>query len=176
MRLSGHFILFACTTFAWFTSKDEVTNRLTATADYGVTLVEDFKPPKDMTPGQEVNKDVSVVNTGSVDAYVRMSLEEVMNMSRLSSIAYNTPTSTTTSQYYTVYRKTDGTVVKKQANIAKADDETKLYDLNNFSAALPDLSTTTVVDESCCRCFLYMAKFLYNTLVSFYSSKSRLRS
>jgi len=30
-------------TFAWFTSKDEVTNRLTASADYGVSIVEDFK-------------------------------------------------------------------------------------------------------------------------------------
>jgi len=62
------------TTFAWFTSKDEVTNRLTASANYGVSIVEDFTPPSDWVPGQEVNKDVSAVNTGNVDAYVRLGI------------------------------------------------------------------------------------------------------
>lgn len=62
------------TTFAWFTSKDEVTNRLTASANYGVSIAEDFTPPEDWTPGQEINKDVSAVNTGNVDAFVRLRL------------------------------------------------------------------------------------------------------
>ncbi len=61
-------------TFAWFTSKDEVTNRLTASADYGVSIVEDFTPPEDWLPGQKINKDVSAVNTGNVDAYVRLAI------------------------------------------------------------------------------------------------------
>ena len=61
-------------TFAWFTSKDEVTNRLTASADYGVSIVEDFTPPEDWLPGQEINKDVSAVNTGNIAAFVRLAL------------------------------------------------------------------------------------------------------
>ena len=61
-------------TFAWFTSKDEVTNRLTASANYGVSIVEDFTPPEDWLPGQKINKDVSAVNTGNVDAYVRLAI------------------------------------------------------------------------------------------------------
>ena len=67
-------MIVAGSTFAWFTSKDEVTNRLTAHADYGVSIVEDFTPPEDWTPGQEINKDVSAVNTGNVDAFVRLGL------------------------------------------------------------------------------------------------------
>lgn len=67
-------MIVAGSTFAWFTSKDEVTNRLTAHADYGVSIVEDFTPPEDWTPGQEINKDVSAVNTGNVDAYVRLAI------------------------------------------------------------------------------------------------------
>lgn len=67
-------LIVASTSFAWFSSKDEVTNRLTATADYGVSVVEDFTPPKDLVPGQKVNKDVSAVNTGNVDAYVRLAI------------------------------------------------------------------------------------------------------
>ena len=63
------------TTFAWFTSKDEVTNRLTASADYGVSIVEDFTPPETWVPGQEINKDVAAVNTGNVDAFVRMRMD-----------------------------------------------------------------------------------------------------
>ncbi len=67
-------VTVAGSTFAWFTSKDEVTNRLSAKADYNVAIAEDFTPPEDWTPGQEINKDVSAVNTGSVDAFVRVGL------------------------------------------------------------------------------------------------------
>lgn len=67
-------VAVAGATFAWFTSKDEVTNRLTASANYGVSIVEDFTPPEDWTPGQKINKDVSAVNTGNVDAYVRLAI------------------------------------------------------------------------------------------------------
>ena len=67
-------------TFAWFTSKDEVTNKLTAQNDYGVSIVEDFTPPGDWTPGQEVNKDVYVTNTGNVDAFVKVALSNSMNL------------------------------------------------------------------------------------------------
>jgi len=65
-------LIIASSSFAWFTSKDEVTNRLTASADYGVAIAEDFQPPENFLPGQKVNKDVGVVNTGNVDAFVRM--------------------------------------------------------------------------------------------------------
>lgn len=67
-------------TFAWFTSKDEVTNRLTASNDYGVKITETFTPPSQWTPGQEINKDVSLVNTGNVDALARVSLDGAMDL------------------------------------------------------------------------------------------------
>lgn len=61
--------------FAWFTSKDEVVNRLSAKSDYGVGLAEDFTPPENWVPGQKIDKNVGVVNTGNVDAFVRVWLE-----------------------------------------------------------------------------------------------------
>ena len=67
-------VMVAGSTFAWFTSKDEVTNRLSAHADYNVSIVEDFTPPEQWTPGQEIRKNVSAVNTGNVDAFVRVGL------------------------------------------------------------------------------------------------------
>ena len=78
--------IVAGSTFAWFTSKDEVTNRLSASADYDVAIAEDFQPPENWVPGQEINKDVSAVNTGNVDAFVRMWLEGEMSVMRENSL------------------------------------------------------------------------------------------
>lgn len=67
-------VTVAGSTFAWFTSQDEVTNRLSASADYGVSIAETFTPPEEWVPGQEVNKDVFAVNTGNVDALVKQAI------------------------------------------------------------------------------------------------------
>ena len=80
-------VIMAGSTFAWFTSSDEVTNRLTASADYGVTIAEDFTPPENLVPGQKVNKDVSIVNTGNIDALVRVHLEGAMNVLKESAVS-----------------------------------------------------------------------------------------
>lgn len=63
-------LIVAGSSFAWFTSKDEVTNRLSANADYGVSIVESFAPPKNWLPGEEVDKDVYATNTGNIGAFV----------------------------------------------------------------------------------------------------------
>lgn len=46
-------VMVGGSTFAWFTSKDEVTNRLSASAQYDVSIAEDFQPPEDWVPGQD---------------------------------------------------------------------------------------------------------------------------
>ena len=96
-------VITAGSTFAWFTSKDEVTNRLTASANYGVSIVEDFTPPEDLTPGQSVNKDVSAVNTGSVDAFVRMGIENMLEITIPGTQAVTVTASSTTTAPYTDY-------------------------------------------------------------------------
>lgn len=73
-------IIVAGSTFAWFSSKDEVTNRLSASAEYGVAIAENFQSPEQWVPGQEINKDASAVNTGNVDAFVRMWLDGNMRL------------------------------------------------------------------------------------------------
>jgi len=75
-------LIIAGSSFAWFTSSDEVTNRLSANADYDVRIVESFAPPENFIPGQEVNKDVYAVNTGTVAAYVKESVSGVMTITR----------------------------------------------------------------------------------------------
>jgi len=67
-------LIVAGSTFAWFTSKDEVVNKLSAQSSYDVVAVEDFTPPSNWTPGQEVEKKVGVTNTGNVDAFVKATL------------------------------------------------------------------------------------------------------
>ena len=71
---------------------------MTANADYGVSIVEDFTPPENWIPGQEINKDVGVVNTGNVDAFTRVWLEGEMNVlnKKTSTVAASAvPTGTT---------------------------------------------------------------------------------
>ena len=43
---------------------------MSANADYDVSIVESFAPPKNWTPGQQVNKDVYALNSGTTPAYV----------------------------------------------------------------------------------------------------------
>lgn len=74
-------LIIAGSSFAWFTSKDEVTNRLTASANYGVSAIENFVPPKQFTPGQTVTKEEAVVNTGSIDAFVKQKITGDMKVS-----------------------------------------------------------------------------------------------
>jgi len=50
---------------------------LTASSDYGVSIVETFTPPKNWIPGQVINKDVYAVNTGNIEAFVE---EEVSGL------------------------------------------------------------------------------------------------
>ena len=98
-------VMIAGSTFAWFTSKDEVTNRLSAHADYNVSIVEDFTPPENLTPGQTVNKNVSAVNTGNVDAFVRMGIENMLNITvpGKQDITVTTTADSTTNPPYTDY-------------------------------------------------------------------------
>ena len=75
-------LIIAGSSFAWFTSKDEVTNRLSANADYDVSIVESYAPPKNWLPGQEVNKDVYAVNTGTVDAFVEETVSGILTVTK----------------------------------------------------------------------------------------------
>ena len=80
-------VIMAGSTFAWFTSTDEVTNRLSASADYNVSLVESFSPPENWIPGQEINKDVYAVNTGNIAAFVKETVSGVMTITRETKVA-----------------------------------------------------------------------------------------
>jgi len=75
-------LIIASSSFAWFTSKDEVTNRLSANADYDVSIVESYAPPKNFLPGQKVNKDVYATNTGSIGAFVEESVTSKLSITK----------------------------------------------------------------------------------------------
>jgi len=84
-------LIIAGSSFAWFTSKDEVTNRLAANADYGVRIVESFAPTANWLPGQTVNKDVYATNTGTVAAFVKETVSGVLTITNEKAVtgAYN---------------------------------------------------------------------------------------
>ena len=123
--------IVAGSTFAWFASKDEVTNRLSASANYNVSIVEDFQPPVDWIPGQTVNKDVAAVNTGSVDAFVRMWLDGQMRLlaenSKDDSTSYdvtNTNKTTLAGASFKLYRDGSGlgeNIADREIYVEKTD-------------------------------------------------------
>ncbi len=80
-------LIIAGSSFAWFTSSDEVTNRLSANADYDVSIVESFAPPKNWLPGENVNKDVYALNTGTIGAFVNEDVSGVLSYTAVHKVA-----------------------------------------------------------------------------------------
>lgn len=67
-------------TLAWFTSQDSVKNTFNTGSNNdnesktGIKIVEEFKTPEAMLPGDEVNKDVQVSNTTTYDQFIKVKL------------------------------------------------------------------------------------------------------
>lgn len=66
-------------TLAWFTSQDKATNTFNTASSNGengkgIKIVEEFIEPKNMLPGDNVNKDVQVSNTATYDQFIRVKL------------------------------------------------------------------------------------------------------
>ena len=108
-------VITAGSTFAWFTSKDEVTNRLSASASYNVSVTEDFTPPEDWVPGQTIKKEAGAINTGNVDAFVRMWLNGEMKLVKSDEGVLYTTMATTTRTDVTDQPYTDLKLTKKDA-------------------------------------------------------------
>lgn len=81
--IKGKYLLVAigiCTfilggTFAYFTYWQKLSNSFTV-GENTVTVVEDYKPPKEMEVGDNIyKKKVSIKNTGTIPCFVRVSVE-----------------------------------------------------------------------------------------------------
>lgn len=122
-------MIVASSSFAWFTSKDEVVNRLTAENKYAVTVTEDFAPPENWIPGQVVDKKAGAINTGNIDAFVKLTLSNEMALT-----TYDTPeafTAENVGKYVTLSAdevkslQAGGRLAcKAVANVAEADKRT----------------------------------------------------
>lgn len=66
-------------TFAWLQSQDNAKNHFEGSiAGNDVEVVETFTPPTNWIPGQEINKDVAVLNTGNYRSMIRVSFSEIL--------------------------------------------------------------------------------------------------
>lgn len=65
-------------TWAWRDITAVAANQFNA-VNYEAELVDIFTPPTDWEPGQEINKDVSVKNTGNGKIFVRVNFKEVFD-------------------------------------------------------------------------------------------------
>ncbi len=95
-------LIVAGGTFAWFTSKDEVTNKLSASNNYGVTITETFTPPEQWLPGEDVKKEVGVVNTGNIEAFVKLSLANALDLTVMGTSTSVAPATGTADAYVAI--------------------------------------------------------------------------
>jgi len=82
LTMAAAFALVAIlmSTFAWWSASDQVTNRL-KTQSYGdAKITEIFDENEPLDPGSIVDKKVGVVNTGQIDAIVRISFTEALTL------------------------------------------------------------------------------------------------
>ncbi len=137
-------LIIAGSSFAWFTAKDEVTNRLSANADYDVKIVESFAPPANWLPGQEVNKDVYAINTGSISAFVREDVSGVLTITvekATNDLTENSVQLTDEERYimeagsYLAYKPANSTAELGSIIVVRPDDQeyyTRIYPAGQF--------------------------------------------
>lgn len=66
-------------TYAWLQSEDSRTNKFTGVlSGNDVTITENWVSPESWTPGQEVVKEVGIINTGEYDEFIRVSFKEAL--------------------------------------------------------------------------------------------------
>lgn len=62
-------------TYSLMRGNSVLTNTFT-TAEYGTTIIEEFKSPTNWLPGDTENKNIQITNNGNVSMAVRISLDE----------------------------------------------------------------------------------------------------
>lgn len=116
-------------TFAYFTQTTMVDNPFD-TANYSTVVVEDFKPEDGhkWTPGQEVNKDLYVENTGDRDIVVRVKFEDIWTREdettkEITNLNSNLDNKVSVSETVTNYKTDELNLASVQLN--KTDGETE---------------------------------------------------
>ncbi len=126
-------------TFAWYTSKDSVTNTFKTSGNLKTVVVENFTPPTNWQPGVTTDKVVQVTNTGTVDAYTRVRLDEVLTYYKKKS---DTPVllSDSVPDSKKTYVKVDAEAIEKTVTNWNADEANKDQQYLPISDVFPDAS------------------------------------
>ena len=103
---------------------------MSASADYGAKIVESFAPKKNWLPGEEVNKDVYVTNTGDIGAFVGMDVSGTLSVKN--EVAFPIPTTTTETLVSYTVSYNDGTDKTATVLVADVDDYLDVTDLKYY--------------------------------------------
>lgn len=113
-------------TFAWLTAQDQRINRAESAAvnDDSVILKENWEPSP-LVAGTEAKKEVSVINSGNANVFVRVSYEEVLkHLTNKGEISYDTEADRATAKYNPATATTDlGKDMPVTFNMKAAIDE-----------------------------------------------------
>ncbi len=100
-------------TFAWYTSQDSVTNTFQANGTFKTVVVENFTPPLNWEPGATTDKVVQVTNTGTIDAYTRVTLTPTVTVTKKTGT--KTPIGDSFSVGNTAYAEVDAAAIDAAA-------------------------------------------------------------
>jgi alternate signal-mediated exported protein len=133
-------------TFAWYTSKDSVTNTFKTAGSLKTVVVENFTPPTNWQPGVTTDKVVQVTNTGTVDAYTRVRLDEVLKFYAKTGDQTDVNSALDTDfAYFTV----DAEAIEKTVATWNAADTAETQQYKKIQESdLKDLVTSTGIDTS----------------------------
>lgn len=111
-------LIVAGSSFAWFTSADEVVNKLSAENTYNVVITEDFTPPPPddpWTPGEKITKKAGVVNTGNVNSIVSVALSSKISVVKKELVASTAVPGSASASTKTYKELTDAEVTALQS-------------------------------------------------------------
>jgi alternate signal-mediated exported protein len=141
-------IIIGGLTFAWYTSKDSVTNTFKATGNLKTVVVENFTPPTNWQPGVTTDKVVQVTNTGTVDAYTRVQL--VHNLSYSAKVKASDDATNVINGYSVIpltgYSYETGT--KTITGAQKLETEVKLAKTTTEGAQTAFVVNSTAIEET----------------------------
>lgn len=112
--------------WAYYSSTNPIQNQL-QTKSYGNELVEKFTPKSDWQPGEKVEKEVGVTNTGDYNLFVRIKMEETWTLSEGTLVSYNSDSAkfhSATSEFATQTSATDGLTTGDESVVYKEIDLT----------------------------------------------------
>lgn len=116
-------------TWAYYTSTTSVQNKLQTISGYGTETEEKFTPEGEWEPGQKVNKEVLVKNTGDASLFVRVKMDEAWSR-EVSGVSTNFITHASNNTKFLTATAATATQISPTDGLTAGDDSVVFKELD----------------------------------------------